>query len=109
MEKTSKVIDIPVEIDLTLYPEVMQQQGGIEKLTMTDNLFLDLTPAETIDLAPGKNNKMRKWREATDLNTAGQPFTFRMLQGRRVKIKISHRVDKATQEIYDQVGSVTKA
>lgn len=108
-ERTSKVINIPVEIDLTMYPEVRQQQGGIDKVTLTDSVFLDLTEAGTIDNSPGKNSKIRKWREATDLNAPGVSFTFRMLQGRRVKIKVSHRVDARDGEIYDQIGSVTKA
>jgi len=100
------VVDVPLEIDLSAYPE-LQSVVGLPKVTLTDGIMLDTTPNGGIDNAPGKNGKLRRYREALGLNEAGQPFSFRMMQGRMIKVKIKHRTYEG--EIYDEVDSVAKA
>lgn len=104
--KSGIVMDVPIEIDLTAYPDV-QKVVGVPRITLTDGLMLDLTDAGTIDLAPGKNGKLRRYREALNMNKAGEPFSFRLMQGRMIKVKISHRTYEG--DIFDQVESVAKA
>jgi len=98
------VMDVPVEIDLTAYPDV---QIGVTKVALTDGIMLDMTEAGTIDTSPGKNGKLRRYREALGMNKAGEPFSFRAMQGRTIKVKISHRTYEG--DIFDQIDSVAKA
>ena len=98
-------MDVPVEIDLSAYPEVMKTLG-IPKVTLNDSIMLDLTEGGTIDNAPGKNGKLRRYREALNMNKPGDTFSFRAMQGRPVLVKIKHRTYEG--DIYDEVDSVAK-
>ena len=102
--KSGVVVDVPIEVDLAAYPDV---QIGATKVTLTDGIMLDLTDAGAIDNAPGKNGKLRRYREALNMNKPGDAFSFRAMQGRTIKVKISHRTHEG--EIYDQIDSVAKA
>lgn len=104
--KSGIAIDVPLEIDLTAYPD-LQKAVGIPKVTISDSIMLDLTESGGIDNAPGKNGKLRRYREALGMNNPGQPFSFRMMQGRMLKVKIKHRTYEG--ELYDEVDSVAKA
>ena len=104
--KSGIAIDISVEIDLSAYPDVAAETGA-NKVTLNDSIMLDLTEANTIDNAPGKNGKLRRWREALGMNTPGDPFSFRMMQGRQIKVKIGHREYQG--DIFDEIASVVKA
>ena len=101
--KSGVVMDVSIEIDLSAYPDV---QIGTPKVTMTDGIMLDLTEAGMIDNAPGKNGKLRRYREALGMNKAGEAFSFRAMQGRQIRVKISHRTYEG--DIFDQVDSVAK-
>ena len=105
--KTWTTVDLPIEIDLNSRPELKAVVGGIDKLVIMDGVMLDITPAGTIDQAPGKNGKMRKYREATGLNQPGVNFSFRMLQGRMIKVRIKHRMYEG--EAYDDIDAVAAA
>lgn len=59
---------------------------------LTDRAFLDLTPEGSLDNSKGKNRDQRSYREATGLNVPGEPFAWRMLQGRVVKVKLAHEL-----------------
>lgn len=59
---------------------------------MTDRAFLDITPEGNLDNSKGKNNQQRVYREATGLNVPGEPFAWRMLEGKVVKVKLFHDV-----------------
>lgn len=100
------VVDVTHEIDLTAFPDIQKQQGGADKVTIVDGIMLDLTEAGSIDYSPGKNAKLRRYREATGLNVAGQPFSIRMFEGRMVRAKIKH--DPYEGEVYDKIESVAK-
>lgn len=104
--KTWTTVDLPIEFDLTSRPE-LRAVVGVDKLVVTDGCMLDITPAGTIDNSPGKNAKMRRYREATGLNQPAQSFSFRMLQGRVVKVKIKHRFYE--NEAYDDIDAITAA
>jgi hypothetical protein len=104
--KTGVAMDVPVEFDLTAYPNVKAAVGA-DKITLTDSIMLDLTESGTIDTAPGQNSKLRRYREALGMNQDGQPFSFRAMSGRQIKCKISHRTYEG--EVYDQIEGVAKA
>lgn len=78
---------IPLKIDV---PQQFQDSLKLPpQLTFTDRVFLDLTENNTIDNAPGKNRGQKAYREATGLNNPGEPFSWLMVQGRPVKIKVA--------------------
>lgn len=82
---------------------------GIEKVVLTHGVMLDLVEVNgqpQIDMAPGKNGTLRRYREATGNNVQGQPFNPRMLQGHRVLVKIKHRAYEGNT--YDEPDSVAK-
>lgn len=99
-------IDLTVEFDLTGYPAV-QAIVGLDKVQIVDGIMLDLTEGGSIDYAPGKNGKLRRYREALGLNVPGQSFSIRMMEGRPIRCKIKH--DPYEGEVYDKIESVAKA
>ena len=92
---------VPLRIQI---PAAVQGLGLPPELTLTDRAFLDLTPQGGIDNAPGKNRLQRAYRDACDLNKPGEPFAWRMLTGRVVKVKINHELYQ--EAIQERVGAV---
>lgn len=101
------VVDVTHEIDLSMYPDVQKLLGGIDKVTITDGIMLDLTEGGSIDYSPGKNGKLRRYREACGLNVSGQAFSIRMFEGRIVLAKIKHVPYEG--DTLDNIDSVAKA
>lgn len=84
---------IPLRIQV---PAAVQGLGIPPELTLTDRAFLDLTPQGGLDNSVGKNRAQRNYREATDMNTPGEVFAWRMLTGKVVKVRVAH-------ELYNEV------
>lgn len=101
------VIKVPIEIDLTAYPDEQKALGGATKVTLTDSVMLDLTDAGAINNAPGRNGKLRRYREALNMNKPGDVFSFRAMQGRPILVKVKHRIYEG--DVYDDIDSVAKA
>ena len=77
-----------------------------ETVTVRQDQMLDLAESGGLDMGKGRNVGLGRLREATGLNTPGQPFSFTMLTGRMAKVSIKHRVDGDT--IYSEVKGVAK-
>lgn len=92
---------VPLRIQV---PAAVQGIGLPPEITLTDRAFLDLTAQGTIDNSKGKNRQQRAYREATDLNRPGEPFAWRMLQGKVVKVKIAHELYQ--EQIQERVAAV---
>lgn len=103
-------VDLPLEFDLKALgrEDLIKHVGGLEKVTITHGIMLDLTEAGTIDYSPGKNGRIRLYREALGLNVPGQQFALRMLQGRQIRAKIKHRPGQNADEIYEDIEAVAK-
>lgn len=104
--KSGIAIDVPLTIDL---PQDVAESVGLHEPTLLvkDSIMLDLTPTGQLDLSPGKNGKLRKYREATNNNQAGKPFNIRMLGGQVVTVKISHReYPEGSGDLFEQVASI---
>lgn len=80
---------IPLKLQI---PASVQALGIPAELTLTDRAFLDLTPQGGLDNGIGKNRAQKSYRDATDTNVAGEAFSWRMLQGRTVKVKVVHEL-----------------
>lgn len=96
-------LDVTYNIDS---PEVKAALGR-PKVTVTQGIMLDLTDGGALDMGKGRNVTLNRLREAVGLNEQGKPFSFRMLEGKVVKINVQHRVDG--DKIYNDVKGVVKA
>lgn len=101
--KSGMALDLQWEID---DPALEAELG--RKPKVKQGVMLDLTADGTgLDMGKGRNVGLGRLREATGLNTAGQPFSFSMLPGRVAKVSVSHRPDKNNAEIlYAEVKAV---
>lgn len=101
-------VDLSIEFDLNSHPDPkIRQLVGVDKVVIVDGIMLDLTENQSIDYSPGKNGKLRRYRDALDLNKAGVTFSIRQMEGRMILCKIKH--DPYEGEIYDKIDSVAKA
>jgi len=92
---------IPLRIQV---PPVVQALGLPPELTLTDRAFLDLTAQGGLDNGKGKNRRQRDYRDATGTNVAGVPWAWRMLQGRTLRVKISHEL--YNDQIQERPGAI---
>lgn len=100
--KSGLALDVPISIDDPRVREVT----GRDKNSVRYGIMLDLNESGGIDTGKGRNVGLGRLREALDLNKPGQPFSFRMLAGRPVKVTIKHRVDG--DNIYADVAGVAR-
>lgn len=103
--KVYTFLDIPITVDLSSDPKLMEEQGT-DKVTLTYGISLDINEAGNIDSSPGKNGRLRQLRDALGLNDPGKSFNLRMLQGRQIRVVISHRTYE--NELYDEIKSIAK-
>lgn len=100
-------LDLTLELDLSAYPDIKTAIGWQgDKIKLNDGVMLDTTTSG-LDFSPGKNNRLRQYREALGQNVAGQAWSPRMMQGQLVKIKIKH--EPYNDEIQERIGGVAKA
>lgn len=86
--------------------QAVKELLGRDKVTVRQGIMLDLTDSGGLDMGKGRNIGLGRLREATNLNTPGQPFAFSMLSGRVAKVNVSHRIDG--DNIYAEVKGVAK-
>lgn len=81
--------DIPLTLEV---PAEIQAELKMDQSTLPlkDSIMLDLTENGTIDNSPGKNRRLRAYREATDMNKPGDVFSARKMEGKVLKVKITH-------------------
>jgi hypothetical protein len=103
--KPWRAVDFPVEIDLTAYPDLAKLTGA-DKLTFKYGFFLEVNEGGMIDWSVGKNAGLRRLREATGQNVPGKEFNIRLMQGRRVRVKIGHRPYEG--EVFDEIASIAQ-
>lgn len=98
---------IALDVVWSVEDENIKQLLGRDKVTVKQGLMLDMTEdGKGLDMGKGKNIGLGRLREATGLNSPGQPFSFSMLTGRTGKISVTHRVDG--EDIYDEVKAVAR-
>lgn len=100
--KSGLALDLQWELDDAAVKELL----GRDKVTVKQDIMLDITESGGLDMGKGRNVSLGKLREAMGLNVAGQPFAFSMLNGRVAKVVVSHRIDG--EQIYAKVKGVAK-
>lgn len=97
--------DVPLELQI---PQQIQDSLKYQPtFTLTDGFIVDLNEQGMIDNAPGRNRKLRIYREACDLNKVGDVFSARKMQGKLVKVKISHEMYEGNP--FERVDNVLRS
>lgn len=90
LTKSGIAWDIPLQVEV---PPNVQESHKLQPIVqLTHGIFIDVTPSGSMDGAPGRNRGLRMYREACDMNKPGDVFSARLLQGKPVRVKISHEV-----------------
>lgn len=100
--KSGLTLDITWSVDDAAVKELL----GRDKVIVRQGIMLDLTDSGGLDMGKGRNVGLGRLREALDLNTPGQPFSFSMIAGRVAKVSVTHRIDG--ENIYAEVKGVAK-
>jgi len=103
--KAGIAFDVPLVVEVPLAQQERLKLSS-STINMQDSIMVETNGTGGIDYGVGKNGALRRWREATGCNTAGAPFSPRMLGGKVVKVKIGHRLYEG--EIYDEIQGVAK-
>lgn len=80
---------------------------GRDSVKVGQQQMLDLTDTGQLDMGKGKNIGLGRIREALNLNVAGQPFSFGMIQGRMAKVLVSHRA--VGEDVYAEIKKIAAA
>lgn len=98
----SFIVPIKIEVPAQIRD---QYKDYPEFVTLTERPFADLTAdGKGLDWGLGKNRGLRILRDATDTNTPGNPFSPRMLEGRRVKVQVTHELYNG--DTVEKIGGV---
>lgn len=84
----------------------LKEKLGRQEVSVKYDIMLDLTDDGKLDMGKGKNVALGRLREATGLNQPGEAFSWRMLDGRPVKAKVTQRL--VGEDIFNDVKAVTK-
>lgn len=106
-ESNKGVQYISLDIDWTIEDPAVMEVTQRKPTKVRQSLMLDLTENGALDMGKGKNIGLGRLREAVGLNKPGQAFSFRQLQGRQARVRVTHRV--VEDRIYDEIKSVASA
>jgi hypothetical protein len=101
--KSGIVFDITHTVDL---PESVQTLCGIKSLTIRDGVMVDRSESGAIDTAPGKNSRLRAYRDALDMNKPGEPFRARDMLGKLIRVRVTH--EEWQGNIVEKIGAVAR-
>ncbi len=95
-------IQIPLEIKESL-------NFDKDELVLKDSVMLDLNAQGGIDTAKGKNNALRRYREALDMNKAGEVFRIAAMAGRMLLVRVAHEeYPVGSGNLLEKVGGVAR-
>lgn len=77
------------------------------KLNVRQDIMLDLAPSGGLDMGEGKNVTLGKLRAAVGKNRPGESFSFRMLVGCTVKVRVGLRDHEGRK--FEEVRAVAAA
>lgn len=89
--KSGMAYDVVLTVEV---PEAVRVATGLDMptLTLKDSIMLDLTENGALDTSKGRNNKLRTYREALDMNKPGEVFRASLMTGRLLKVRVSHEI-----------------
>jgi len=96
-----------LNVELTVEDPSYLALAGRDKVVTYYSPFLDITPSGTIDMAPDKNFKLGRLREATGTNQPGK--TLQDLMGQRIRFQVGHRpANDGSGDVYDDIQRVAR-
>ena len=105
-DSTKSGVAIDITLEVTLSPELAAIIGQ-PVINLFDSIMLDSTPSGSLDNSPGKNRRLRLYREALNMNKAGESFSIRAMAGRLINLKVKHEIYQGDiQERVDSVAAV---
>jgi len=96
------VMDVVWDIDDAGVKEVTKRQ----KVTVRQSVWLDMQNGVILG-GEGVNVQLGKLRAALGQNKAGEAWSPGKLIGGVARVRVTHRADKDTGDIYDQVSAVS--
>ena len=79
-----------------------------EKVTVRQDLWLDVNDQGGLSFGPNQNVKLGQLRELCGLNKPGKPFSFKMLEGQGpFAVHVQVTVNEEQGKTYDKVTNVT--
>lgn len=92
-----------LDVTWSLNDPALAERLGRKKVTCRQGIMLDLSDSGNLDSGKGRNISLGRLRDALDLNITGQPFSFRMLEGRSAKVNVTQRMwqDKIQNDVKD--------
>ena len=102
-EKSGIRLTIPLRIEV---PPDQKDTLRVDQIQLTDSVFIDATDNGSMDWSPGKNGGLRRYREALDMNKAGESFSVARMEGRMLKVKVTHEIYNG--EIQERPAGVAK-
>lgn len=93
-------------IQLGVDPGKARDVVSQDKVILFHFVGLDVTPTGALDWSPGRNRQLGRYREALNMNVAGQPFNPRSMIGRLVTVKVGQEIYEGEQK--DTVDTVAK-
>lgn len=106
--KVYSFLDWDVEVDVSAVPGEAERLGT-SSVRLRHSVSLDLTESNSLDWSTGKNVGLGIMREALGMNVKGQAFNIRQMQGRPVRLRISHEeYPEGSGVLQDRIKSVAK-
>lgn len=100
---------IIMEVIWEILDDDVKSQLGLDKVTVKQGLFLDLSEEGSIDMSKGRNVRLGKLRDAIGQNKSGKPWAPGNMIGCSAVIDVVQRPDKQDPElIYNDVKKVAK-
>lgn len=104
LEKTGQVI---LAVTWNIDSQQVKETTGRDKVTVRQDIWLDFSAPGVLAFGEGKNVGLGRLRAAVNQNQKGQPWTPSQLVGQVAKVKVTHRANADTGDIYDQVSAVS--
>lgn len=100
--------DKPVlEVKWIIDSNEAREATGMEKPSVRQTIWLDVTAQGGLDMGKGKNVGLGKLREALGQNKPGQAWAPGMLVGQVAQVQVGHRSGKEPGEVFADVKQVT--
>lgn len=107
-DKTRSGMKYDVLLELSVPQDVQDGLGlAMPVFKLKDSIMLDLTDQGGLDSAPGRNRVLRNYREALDMNKAGQTFRAKDMIGRLIGVRLKHEDWQGAPQ--ERVDAVVKA
>lgn len=99
---------LKLKVTWSLEDQSVRDLLGRDKVTVVQDIMLDLTDHGTLDMGKGRNVELNRLRAAVDLNVSG--FSFNQLDGRMARVTVKQDQDRNDpSKFYARVKAVGHA